>query len=180
MLQVINRLKLLIVVIGCTQVLQGYDMKDRIAAWQAFLSKPENSWQQVVAHKPSRNSNCGVVYELENFLNDPNEGFAIVDMRNLAFAEPHYHLHDEVEIYIVLQGTACVVVGKEERYVVVGDVIVTLAGTAHYVIPDDQFVIAVINTPPFDPKKYVQLTQTNESVSFDYEQFTRLVKKSAL
>ena len=150
-------------------------MQDRIEAWQTFLSKPEHNWQKLVVDKPSRNSNCGVVYELENFLADPNEGFAIVDMSDLAFAEPHYHMHDEMEIYIVLQGSACVVVGNQERNVSVGDVIVTPANTAHYVIPDDQFVIAVINTPPFDPKKYVKLTKSDESVAFDYAQFERLV-----
>ncbi len=154
-------------------------MQDRIEAWQAFLRKPENNWQTLIAGKLSRNSNCGVVYELENFLKDPNEGFAIVDMRNLAFAEPHYHMHDEMEIYIVLHGSACVVVGNQERYVSVGDVIVTPANTAHYVIPDDQFVIAVVNTPPFDPKKYMRLTKSDESVAFDYEQFEQLVKIGA-
>lgn len=171
----VNRWKLSVVIISCVQILQGYDVKDRIKAWQAFLNRPENNWQKLIADKLARNSNCGVVYELENFLGDQNEGFAIVDMCNLAFAEPHYHLHDEIEIYIVVHGSACVVVGKEERHVVVGDVIVTPARMAHYVISDDQFVIAVVNTPPFDPKKYVRLTQTDESVSFDYEQFTCLV-----
>lgn len=150
-------------------------MQDRIDAWKAFLSKPENNWQQLVVDKPSKDSNCGVVYELENFLQDPNEGFAIVDMRNLTLFEPHYHAHDETEIYIVLHGSACVVVGNQERQVSVGDVIVTPANTAHYVIPDDQCVIAVINTPPFDPKKYVKLAKTDEAVRFDYDQFARLV-----
>ena len=150
-------------------------MQNRIEAWQAFLSKPENHWQTLIAGQPSKNSNCGIVYELENFLQDPNEGFAIVDMCSLVSFEPHYHMHDETEIYIVLQGSACVVVGNEERQVSVGDVMATPANTAHYVIPDNQFVIAVINTPPFDPKKYVRLTQTDTSVSFDYEQFVRLV-----
>jgi len=149
-------------------------MQDRIKAWQTFLSRPENKWQRLIVDKPSRDSNCGIVYELENFLQDPNEGFAIVDMRNLAFAEPHYHAHDESEIYIVLQGSACVVVGNQERQVSVGDVIITPANIAHYVIPDNQFVIAVINTPPFDPKKYVRLYATDSSVAFDHEQFVRL------
>lgn len=171
---------LLVIVAGCTQMnlLEGYEMQQRIEAWKEFLSKPEHRWQQLIAGRPSRNSNCGVVYELENFLADPNEGFAIVDMRNLAFAEPHYHKHDEMEIYIVLQGSACVVVGNQERQVSSGDVIVTPANTAHYVIPDEQFVIAVINTPPFDRNKYVKLHATDKAVAFDYEQFARLVYQS--
>lgn len=170
--------KMVAIIIGCIygNLLQGYVMQDRIEAWQTFLRKPEYHWQALIAGTPSRDSNCGVVYELENFLADPNEGFAIVDMRNLAFAEPHYHAHDESEIYIVLQGSACVVVGNQEHHVSEGDVVVTPANTAHYVIPDDQFVIAVINTPPFDPKKYVKLINTDTSVAFDHDQFDRLMK----
>lgn len=115
------------------------------------------------------NGNCGIVYELPNFLKRPNEGFAIVDMRELAFTEPHYH--PDLEIYFVLQGQALVIVGNEKYAVQQGDVVVIPPFKAHYVIPNDECVIACINTPPYTPESYIPLKESNTAVEFDSELF---------
>jgi mannose-6-phosphate isomerase-like protein (cupin superfamily) len=172
-----NTLKLLTVIVSCMQLqaLQGYNMQQRIQAWKEFLSKPENHWQKLIVNQPVKNSNCGLVYELENFLQNPCEEFAIVDMCAIPFTEAHYHIHDEVEVYIVLHGKVCMVVGFEEKQISIGDAIITPSNTVHYVIPDNECVLAVINIPSFNPDNYVPMHKTDLAVSFDYEQFKRLV-----
>jgi len=152
-------------------------MPNRIEAWKQFLSKSENHWQKLILNQPPIYSGCGAIYELENFLHDPNEDFAIVDMRNIAFAEPYYHPNAHREIYIVLQGTACIVLGYKEFQVTLGDIVVIPSNTSHFTIPDKNFVIAVINTPPYKPDHYIPLSKSDSIVSFDYNQFCQLIGK---
>lgn len=101
-------------------------------------------------------------------------------MGNIPYAEPHYHANNEYEIYFVLQGNALVIVGGKEHQLEVGDYIVIPPYTAHFTIPDKEFVIAVVNTPPFDPHNYHILTATNTSVQYDATQFAELVKSKSL
>jgi len=67
-----------------------------------------------------------------------------------------------------------VVIGGQVQEVSVRDVVIIPPEKAHFVIPDKQFVIAVVNTPPFRPENYKVITDTNESVGFDNEQFKQL------
>lgn len=144
-----------------------------IFSWQDFLK--HNIWQKLIAGIPPKKSGCGLIYELPNFLNRPNESFAIVDMRNIKFAEPHYHPTGETEIYFVLCGTARIFVGGIENKVKSGDVIIIEPNKAHFTIPDKDFVIAAVNTPPFKPASYISLTKTDHSVGFDLEKFNQII-----
>lgn len=143
-----------------------------VNAWQNFLKS--KNWKELIAGVTPKHIGCGIIYELPNFLNRAHESFAIADMREILFSEPHYHPHEDIEIYFVLQGTAHIVVGKNESFVSQGDVIIIPPNTAHFTIPDNEFVIAAVNTPPFKPEHYIVITETNPLVDFDQEQFIRL------
>jgi len=127
-----------------------------VDAWYRFTTSITD-WESFVKPYEPRKTGCGIVYELPNFLNRPNEDLAIVDMRRILFAEPHYHPEGVTELYIVLQGTGLVVIGDDEYYVSPGDVALIPPLTGHYTIPDKDFVIAVINTPPYTPEHYIPL-----------------------
>ena len=114
-----------------------------------------------------------MVYELANPLSRTTESFAIADMSNLAFAEPHYH--PETEIYFILQGSGLVVVGGQEQQVQKGSVVVIPSNIAHFTIPEKDLVMAV-NTPPFNAADYYLLAQDNAAVKFDKTQFERLIE----
>lgn len=147
-----------------------------ISAWQTFLNK-NNNWEELIKDVAPKQSGCGILYELHNPLKRPNEDFAIADMRQLSFAEPHYHPEDNYEIYFVLQGKASIVIGNKKRQVASGDVIIIPPLTAHYTIPDKHFVLAAVNTPPFKPENYIVVTDTNKELRFDRKMFGELCTK---
>ncbi len=111
-------------------------------------------------------------------LDRPDEDFAIADMRELSknqgYSEPYYHPEGVIEIYIVLGGFALSVNGGVEQRLGPGDVLITPSMTMHYVIPDDECVIAAISRPPFTPESYIPISATDPSVGFDEAQFERL------
>lgn len=125
-----------------------------IQAWRAYLATVDD-WEKLVAGIEPKAVGCGLVYELSNPIERPNESFCIADMRRLAMAEPHRHTGGETEVYFCLQGRARVFIGDEECLLTPGDHLVTPAETTHITIPDRNFVIAVVNTPPFNPANYV-------------------------
>jgi mannose-6-phosphate isomerase-like protein (cupin superfamily) len=146
-----------------------------IHAWQEFLTT--TNWQDLILNIVPKETGCGLIYELADHpCQVAHESFAIADMRNIRYSEPHYHPH-EIEIYFVLQGNALIVIADEEIYATKGDVIVTEPNKAHYVIPDKDFVIAVINMPDFNPANYIPLVDTNKMVGFDLKVFTKLIEK---
>jgi mannose-6-phosphate isomerase-like protein (cupin superfamily) len=148
-----------------------------LAAWRPYIDSIDD-WQRIAHMVEPMATGCGPVYELANPLHRPDEDFSMCDMRNLSFAEPHYHPAGNWEIYFVLQAGAVVVLGAEERNVTKGDVIVIPPNTAHFTVPDKDFVIAMVNTPPFKPEIYITLTESKSDVQFDYEQFKRLTHQS--
>lgn len=141
-----------------------------IAAWQSFFNTL--NCQEIITNYTPKKNGCGIIYELPNFLNRPNESCALADMRGLPFAEPHYH--PELEIYFVLEGSATIVIGTTAYQVKKGDYIVIPPQKAHFTIPDSNFIIGIINTPPFKPEHYIALTQSNSIVEFDHQQFKQL------
>ena len=149
----------------------GQHEQEIIAAWQDFFNT--SNWHDLIKGVSPINSLCGVVYELPNFLNRPNEGLAIVDMSALAFAEPHYH--PNLEIYFILHGNALVVVGNQQYLVQQGDVVVIPPLKAHYTIPHDDYVIACVNIPPYTPESYIPLKESNAAVEFDYTLFEQQI-----
>ncbi len=150
------------------------EIQELIAAWQQFFNS-KNSWQEFIQDCRPITSPNGMIYELPNFLNRDNESFAVVDMRKIAFAEPHYH--PDLEIYFVLQGTADVFVGGNKQAASAGDVVIIPPYKAHFTIPDKNFIIGCVNTPPYRPESYLVLTESNLSVGFDRHQFTLLTQQ---
>lgn len=147
-----------------------YELQEVITSWQSFLT--QHTWEFLIQDRQALKCGCGLVYELPNYLQRPNESFAIADMRNLDWSEPHYHI--EKEVYFILQGSGLVVMGSEQRGVAKGDVIVIPSNIAHFVIPTNDLIIAVVNTPPFDINNYQAVAETNHKVGFDAEQFAML------
>ncbi len=52
-----------------------------------------------------------------------------------------------------------------------GVVVVIPPETAHFTLPKENLVLAVINTPPFNPNNVVLLEDSNASVGFDRGQY---------
>lgn len=153
------------------------DIDGVITAWSTYFMQSGADWEQLTFGVTPKESGCGLIFELDNPIDRPLEDLAIADMRVLDFADPHYHLNDETEVYFVLQGTGTVVVGNDIYEVGPHDVVVTQPGTAHYTIPHDQLVLGVVNTPPFDPANYVSIRESDPSVGFEAALFERLSKR---
>ncbi|QQR49812.1 cupin domain-containing protein [bacterium] len=158
------------------QVVQVPDIKTLIFFWQQTIKNL--NWENLIKETTPKNVGCGLVYELNTIKGLGAESFAIADMRHIACAEPHYHDNNETEIYFVLQGSALVVITDQELHVTTGDVIVIEPYKAHFTIPDKNFIIAAVNTPPFNPQNYIPLSETNHSVGFDLEKFNQIIMQN--
>ncbi len=148
-----------------------------VDAWRPYLDGIED-WQTLVEGVEPKATGCGPVHELDNPLGRSDESFAVADMRGVKFAQPHYHANGEVEVYLVLHGLGQVVVGSEVLQVEKGSVVVTPSGTTHYALPDPEqgLVLAVVNTPPFNPTNNIDVTETDPAHNYDHELFGRLTK----
>lgn len=145
-----------------------------VNTWQYYL-KNNNNWEELINGIEPKQTGCGPVYELQNPIKRPNESFAIADMRDIRFAEPHYHI--ETEIYFILQGTAKVVV-KDKIYQVEKDSVVVIPpNTSHYTIVEKNLVVALVNTPPFRTEHYIVLTKSDKVHGFDKKQFEKLTSR---
>jgi len=154
----------------------AYSWHELIGAWQQFLK--DYTWQQLIQNVNPIASPCGLVYELANPLNREHESLAIVDMRTIAYAQPHYHPQGVAEFYFMLQGGALVVIGGKEYRACAGDILIIPEEHAHFTIPDAACVMAVVNTPAYKEEYYKPVEQTNEHVGFDYAQFIQLTSCS--
>jgi mannose-6-phosphate isomerase-like protein (cupin superfamily) len=148
--------------------------KSLVQTWQLFFDK--FNWCHVVKNYQAFHGNCGNVYELPNFLDRPNEGLAIVDMRQIKFAPAHYH--PDLEVYFILQGQALVFVGKQKYNVKQSDSVIIHPFKAHYVLPNSKCVIACVNTPPYTPDSYIELNESSSHVEFNKELYERHIKLS--
>lgn len=144
--------------------------------WQPYVNAIDD-WRTHVRGVEPKATGCGPVYELDA-LDRPKESFAIADMTSIDFAQPHKHVNGEVEVYFVLQGIGRVVVGHEIVKAAQGDTIVTPSGIAHYAIPhkNQGLVLAVVNTPPFNPENVIDLYASDKAAQFDYKQFKELTE----
>lgn len=148
------------------------NLESLIDRWAKYFE--QHAWQSLIEGYEPKATSCGIVYELPNALGVPDEGLAIVDMRTLAVMKPHYHPDGCYEVYFVLQGTALVVIANVEQQVKAGDIIIVPPNKAHYMIPDKECVIGVINTPPYTPESYIPLTTSRQDVAFDAQRFKTL------
>lgn len=151
---------------------EGKKIGELVSAWDTFFKS--SHWESLVEGYEPIESTCGRIYELPNYLNRVNENLAIVDMRHIPFSEPHYHV--ETEVYFMLQGSGVIVVGYEQQDVKQGDTIVIPSNIAHFVIPDNECVIAVVSTPPFNPDHYKIVTENDDLVKFDKTQFLKFTE----
>jgi mannose-6-phosphate isomerase-like protein (cupin superfamily) len=141
------------------------DLNEVLSIWGKYVKSIEN-WQSLVDGVAPKQTGCGPVYELENPIPDrPNEGFAIVDMRQIDISEPHKHINGDTEIYFVIQGTGKAEVGNDLFDMQPDSVIITKPNTIHIVVPRKDLVIAAVNTPPFNPENYVVLDKTDQGVA---------------
>jgi mannose-6-phosphate isomerase-like protein (cupin superfamily) len=154
------------------------DANKIVYAWQPYLDAI-NDWQKLVEGLEPKPTGCGPIYELGHPLPErAPEEFAIADMRNVLVAEPHYHPNGETEIYIVLSGQGKVIVGGKEIDLQKGSVVVTPPNTAHYTVPKENLVLAVINSPSFNPANYVPIVESDASVGFNKDQFASDVERA--
>jgi mannose-6-phosphate isomerase-like protein (cupin superfamily) len=129
-----------------------------LTAWRMYLNTVED-WQMLIKGAKAHTDGCGKVYELPNPIARENESFAIADMRGLEFSDPHGHVNDEFETYFVLEGSGKVAVGDKIVDIRPGLSLVTPPNTPHgtYSLNKD-LVVAVINTPPFNPDNCMPLS----------------------
>lgn len=145
-------------------------MATLIEAWQHYLHAFDD-WRDIVAQAESKENLCGVIYVPPDPLCRENESFAVADMSKIEFAHPHYH--PETEIYFILQGKGLVVVGSEENYVEKNSVVIIPGNTAHFTIPIEELVLAVVCTPPYRGEHALPLDQDNPLVKYDQTQLSR-------
>lgn len=153
-----------------------------VAAWTAYADTIED-WQTLVEGIEPKQTDCGPVYDVPNPIDRPNESFAIADMRDVEITGPHYHTNGEVEIYIVLTGLGKLFVGKDKTELKPGVVSITPLETTHFTIPTHDLVIAVVNTPPFNPKNAVSVSENDPDHKFDskhYEELKQAVVSGSL
>lgn len=153
-------------------------MNEVVAAWKSYFDTLDD-WRKLIEGVSPKVTGFGLIYELPNPIDRPSEGFAIADMREIEYAAPHYHTGNETEIYIVLSGSGMVVVGGDEYFLQTGDTCITHPETAHFTIPKDNLVLAVINTPPFEAKNVVMLEekQSRSEVGYSADQLLELMQK---
>lgn len=137
---------------------------DVLKAWQPYIESIE-SWEALAKDVTPKDTDCGPVYELPNPIDRPNESFAISDMREIALAEPHAHTNGETEIYFVLSGLGKTFVGKEKHELRKGVSVVIPPDTIHLTVPEDNLVLAVVNTPPFNPDNVVEPSDEQKAVA---------------
>ncbi|MDQ5972448.1 MAG: Cupin 2 protein [Patescibacteria group bacterium] len=135
-----------------------------VTVWQEYLAGAPN-WEKLVAGVEPKAGGCGLVYELSNPIDRPNESLAIADMRNLELSDPHKHINGETEVYFVLQGKGKIVVGHEVSQLAPGVIIVTPPDTLHITLPGKDLVLAVVNMPPFELNNYVAVPRSDPTVA---------------
>lgn len=140
------------------------DMNEVVGVWSEYLATVGN-WETLVEGIEPKVGGCGLVYEVTNPIERPDESFAIADMRQLELSEPHKHINGEFEIYFVIQGVGKIAVGNEIFPLNPGVSIVTKPDTVHITLPGKDLVLAVVNTPPFNIDNYVVVDSKDDAVN---------------
>ncbi len=139
-------------------------MDEVVGAWGEYL-KTMGDWKVLVEGIEPKTGGCGLVYEVPNPIDRPNESFAIADMSKLELSEPHSHANGETEIYFVIQGVGKIAVGEEIVELKPGVSVVTPPDTMHCTLPGKDLVLAVVNTPPFEMDNYIVSDAADPSVA---------------
>ena len=157
--------------------LTAHEISEIVRIYKPFVDGITN-WQLFVKNIEPKQTGCEPVYEVDNPLQRITESVALADMRDIRWAQPHYHANGEVEIYFIVHGMGRVVVGNEIIPVKAGSVVVTPSETAHYALPDvsNGLVLIVVNTPPFNLSNNIDVSETDTNVQYDHALFTRLTR----
>ena len=71
-------------------VMHNSALHETIRKWDSFLHSLRD-WDVLIKDVQSKQTGCGLVYDIPTPIPAKHESFAIADMRTLAFSEPHYH-----------------------------------------------------------------------------------------
>ena len=148
------------------------EIQEVVDVWNRYLETLDD-WQRMVEGIEPKVGGCGLVYEVPNPIERPNESFAIADMRQLELFEPHKHINSEIEIYFVVQGVGKIAVGNEIHDLAPGTSIVTPPDTVHITLPGKDLVLAVVNTPPFEIDNYVVVNSDEKTASSAIKQLRK-------
>ncbi|HUS25970.1 MAG TPA: hypothetical protein VMY99_01315 [Nevskiaceae bacterium] len=141
------------------------DINEVMEVWGDYISTIDD-WELMVKGIEPKVGGCGLVYEVPNPIDRPQESFAIADMRQLELSEPHSHANGEVEIYFIIAGVGKIAVeGENIQDLSPGARIYTPSGKFHITLPGEGLVMAVVNTPPFNLDNYIPLSPDEESVA---------------
>lgn len=141
-----------------------------IKTWQDYLSAFDD-WRDIIGEAEPKENLCGTIYLPPDPLRRENESFAVADMSKIELCHPHYH--PETEIYFILQGNGLVIVGGEEHYVEKNSFVVIPGNTAHFTLPIEDLVLAVVCTPPYNGECALSLDEDNPSVKYDHTLISR-------
>ena len=144
------------------------DINEVMEVWGDYI-RMINDWESLVEGIEPKVGGCGLVYEVPNPIDRPNESFAIADMRQLELSEPHRHDNDEVEIYFVIAGVGKIAVGDDIQDLTPGTAVPTPSGTVHITLPGEGLILAVVNTPPFNIDNYVPVSPADEVIAATIE-----------
>jgi len=64
--------------------IKNLEISQLVGAWQDFLATADR--HTLIQGVTPKDSGCGLIYELPNFLNRANESFAIADMGHIPFS----------------------------------------------------------------------------------------------
>lgn len=151
------------------------ELYEPLSKWLRYLELID--WRSILHKiKPITTPN-GLIYELGKQLGLPGT-LALCDMSSIEYAPPHYHGEPETEVYVALEGSGTFVAGYAEYQLEKGMVIPVPPNTAHFTIPDDQLILALITFPAFNPNNLILTGErSDQTVCFDYNQFLRLIEK---
>ncbi len=137
------------------------NIQEVVNLWAGYLSTIDD-WKSLTEGITPKVSGCGLIYEVPNLIDRPNESFAFSDMRRLKLSEPHKHANGETEIYFVVQGVGKTIVGDKIHDLKPDVCVVTPPDTLHVTLPGKDLVLAVVNTPPFNADNYVASVDDDE------------------
>ncbi len=146
------------------------EIEKTVSAWKSFLSETDLRALMDTAKDPEATDD-GVIYEVET----PSElsgDFAVVDMKGVKVDTPHLHQdHDngdeETEVHFAMEGSAMMSVGDGLIELQSGDVYVVSPRTAHFIIPNGNFVDGVLSLPGYDPDKQISIDLQNPPDEFN-------------
>ena len=151
------------------------ELHEPLGKWLRFLELID--WRNIMHKTKALSTPNGLIYELGKQLGLPGT-LALCDMSTIEYAPPHYHGEPETEVYVVLEGSGTLVVGYTEYQLEKGMIIPVLPNTAHFTIPGETLILALISLPSFNLNNLIPTPELSDpAICFDYNQFLSLLEK---